>query len=217
MRHYSKSSDILIYGAGGLGRELLGWIRSCRSRKSRYNPIAFIDDIRGGGGVAVAGLPVLDLRSAAGLFPECKFLVAVGEPTLRKSLATKAQAAGLKPATVLLDAVLGERVKIGPGTLVLPGSILTSDIVIGEHVLINCGSSIGHDVIIGDFCSLLGRNIVNGDVSIAELATLGAGCSVHPGVKVGPGAKVGMGSSVFVNVKAGVTVVGNPAKATFTA
>lgn len=53
---------------------------------------------------------------------------------------------------------------------------------------------------------------VNGHVHIGKGAYVGCGALIAPGKKIGDGATVGIGSVVVTNVKAGITVFGNPAK-----
>lgn len=82
----------------------------------------------------------------------------------------------------------------------------------GRHACIFQNTVVGHDARVGDFAHVYALCALGGGV------TLGAGAVVYPGARivprraVGAGAVVGIGAVVLVNVRAGETVFGNPAK-----
>lgn len=201
---------VLIYGAGGFGREVVSWLRS--DIKTDMRPVAFIDDAAMS--AECAGLPVGSLLDIAGQYPGASVLVALGGGDSRCSAAERIEAAGLRPETYMHSSVLvGERVEIGPGSLIMPGSVLTCDIRIGAFVVVNCSCNIGHDVEIGKYSTLLGNNSLNGNVKVGEFVTIGSRATIHPGRRVGDRSTVGIGSVVLKSVRDNVTVFGVPAKA----
>ncbi len=202
---------IVIFGFGGLARELWGWIRNGKDSALRERVAAFVID-----GEPPAdpydGIPVLTRDDAASL-GSVEYLLAVSEPAARKRLSAELDARGWVAGNYIHEsAMLGVNLSIGRGTIVFPRCSLSSDAAIGEHVLVNGGTAIGHDCIIGSYTSLLGGISVNGNVIIGESVLVGAGAIIYPGKTIGDGAIVGMGSVVFRDVAAGQTVYGNPAK-----
>lgn len=203
------TQPVLIYGAGGFGREIAAWIRTDAAANIR--PVGFIDDA--GPTPECAGLPVGSLAEMAKLHPGAGVILALGDGGSRRAAAERIHAAGLTSRGFVHSSVLvGERVEIGEGSLILPGSILTCDIRIGAFVVVNCSCNIGHDVEVGSYSSLLGNNSLNGNVTIGEFVTIGSRATIHPGKRVGDNSTVGIGSVVIRSVRANVTVFGAPAK-----
>lgn len=201
---------VLIYGAGGFGREVVSWLRT--DSRAGMCPVAFIDDAETS--TECAGLPVGTLADMAKRYPAAGVIVALGGGDSRYSAAERIEAAGLRPESYMHSSVLaGERVEIGRGSLIMPGSILTCDIRIGAFVVVNCSCNIGHDVEIGRYSTLLGNNSLNGEVKVGEFVTIGSRATIHPGRRIGDRSIVGIGSVVIKSVRENITVFGAPAKA----
>ena len=202
---------LLIYGAGGLGREVLSLVRTTDS----YEVKGFLDD----GvprGTSINGVKVL------GGYPElCTFdqplnlVLALGNPSLKMELLKKIDRSKVNfpmlqhPSVILQDPTT---IEIGEGTILCAGSILTTDIKVGGHVLINLNCTIGHGVHIGMGSSIMPGVNVAGEVSVGVGVLIGSGSNVINRVSLGDNCTVGMGSVVLRDVDANVTVVGVPAK-----
>lgn len=201
---------LVIFGAGGLAREIFGWIKASKKAARAYPVAAFVADGLESDG-EYGGVPVVG-REHFGRGARPRFIMAVSEPKAKARVCAELEAAGWRAAQYVHESVLiGANVKIGRGMIACPLCTISSDAVIGDHVLINGSTLVGHDVRIGNFCSLLGRVSLNGGVVLGDEVLVGASATIYPGKKVGAGAVVGMGSVVFRNVAAGVTVAGNPA------
>ena len=202
---------LLIYGAGGLGKEILSWLRMLEE----FEPVGFIDDgIRKD--TMIKGLKVLggvDVLNSFGT--PVNLVLALGDPS-SKSILIKMIDAGrvyyptLKHPSVILQEE--SSIKIGEGCILTAGCILTTDIHIGSHVLINLNTTIGHDVEIGSCSSIMTGVNVAGSVRIGEGVLVGSGSNILSQVKVGDFSKVGMGSVVIRDVEVDTTVVGVPAR-----
>lgn len=204
-------SPFVIVGAGGMGRELLGWIAGCGpDTRRRFRVQAFVSEGDDAGGMS-HGLPIVAPDSWSG--PPPRFVIAFAEPAAKKRIALALAARGWTAETFIHDsAAVGLEARIGAGTVICPVCRISSDATIGEHVLVNSSSGIGHDAIVGSYSSLLGAVSVNGNAQVGEGVLLGAGSMIYPGKHVGTGATVGMGSVVLRSVPAGATVFGNPAR-----
>lgn len=102
--------------------------------------------------------------------------------------------------------------KIGDGTVICAGTILTVDIEIGRHVIINLDCTLGHDVQIGDFVTMYPSVNVSGNTVLGECVELGTGMQIIQGKKITPQAIVGAGSVVVRDIEESGTYVGCPAK-----
>lgn len=202
---------IVILGAGGLARELWGWIKGANDCEPKNRVTAFVVE-----GVPEIefydGVPVVT-RDQAAQFGVVEYLIAIADPSVRKRLSAELDGLGWVAGTYIHESsLLGVNLSIGKGTMIFPRCSISSDVSIGEQVLINGGSAIGHDCVIGSYTSILGGGSINGGVTLGDGVLIGTGAIIHPGRKVGDGAIVGMGSVVFRHVAAGQTVFGNPAR-----
>ena len=83
--------------------------------------------------------------------------------TKRKTSLMKLEKEGYFFDTLIHPSVIKSRwVKIGEGSIVTPGVIMTCQIEIGRHVILNLGTQIGHDVRIGDYVYTFSRSKGNG-------------------------------------------------------
>lgn len=203
---------LVIAGAGGFGRGVYGWIAGspgyCEERG--IDDIVFVDDRSAG-----RELPAPVVSSIADYAPEDadEVLCAIGDPGTRALIVERLRASGVRFHTYLDPrAVLGEGVRVGVGSIVCPGSVLSAQVVVGEHVHINFNCSVGHDTTLGDFTTLSPAVNVMGEVPVGRLAFFGGSAVVLPRLSVGTGAVVGAGAVVIAAVPEGVTVVGNPAR-----
>lgn len=196
---------LVILGAGGFARELLGWMRLNYLVNNEIK--SFVQD---GGGEKIAGIDVVDFDV---IRETVRFIVAVGDPGLKECLVKKALAKGWLPESYIDDtSVIGLDVKVGKGCIISPFCTVSSNVSLGDYVTLNCRAGVGHDSEIGEYTTLLGSNQVNGCVTVADRVLLGAGSIIHPGRKIGSSSVVGIGSVVLTNVKEKTTVFGNPAK-----
>lgn len=95
-------------------------------------------------------------------------------------------------------------------------------VVIGDrcriqaHAFIPEGVSIGNDVFIGPGVTFTNDRYPPSTnwakTRVEDMVALGAGAIILPGVTIHAGATVGAGSVVTKDVKAGATVMGNPAR-----
>lgn len=211
----SDPGRVVIFGAGGLGREMLQVLRDIAAAGGAAECVAFIVDPGLAAPEAVQGVPVhrdamAMLRSDAAL----RVVVALGDPVAREAVAARlTAAAGARFATLLHPAAwLGATVAIAEGSMIYGFSSVTADVRIGRHALINPGCSIAHDCVLEDFATLGPAVALAGGVRVAHGAELGIGARVAPRLRVGRGAIVGAGAVVIGDVASGATVAGVPAR-----
>ncbi|PIF76528.1 acetyltransferase EpsM [Variovorax sp. 54] len=197
---------LFIYGAGGLGREVLSALQACGECVSGF----MVDP--GFSTADIQGLQVRAERLEALSDPAARFVLAVGDGRARQRAALSL-GTGTEFVTVRHPAaVIGSCVSIGEGTMVIGLCSITTDVSIGSHGLINPGCTIAHDCVLEDFVNLGPSCALAGRVTIQEGANLGVGVSVAPGVVIGAWSTVGAGAVVIRDVEPGSTVVGVPAR-----
>lgn len=210
------TNPIAIYGAGGLGREVLMLIQQINlAQPKQWQPVGFFDDGVIAGSL-VHGLPVLGGLTGVNTYPNpLAIILAIGDPTARKRVVSQIQNKHLYFPTLIHPTVQilpAQRVSIGEGCVICSGVSLTVDITIGRFVLLNLQTTLGHDAQIGDFCSLMPSVNISGEVVLDEGVYAGTGSSFKQRVHVGEFTKIGMNAAVIRSLPGHCTAVGVPAQ-----
>jgi sugar O-acyltransferase (sialic acid O-acetyltransferase NeuD family) len=203
---------LVIYGAGGLGRETLRHGQAA-VRAGRFAEVVFASDDTRQIGQPINGVAVI---SSLQMAPDDLCVIAVSDPQTRMRMAERC------PAFTSLHAqtaVVYDDVKMGEGAIVSDFALVTADAntVIGRHCQVNFHATVAHDCRLGDFVSI-GPNVsVSGNVVIEDQVYIGCGACIRNGVpghplRIGKGAVIGMGAIVTRDVPPYATVVGNPAR-----
>ena len=207
---------LVIFGAGGLGREVLLLVQQINDAQPTWEVRGFYDD-RAPAAPTVAGLPYLgtaaDLNSSS---EPLAVAVAVGSSAGRAGVVARLTSAQLTfPSLVHPGVALHprQRVALGEGCLIQQSCVLTCDIALGRFVLLNLGCTVGHDAELADFCSLMPHANVGGAARLASGVYLGTNATVIQGVRVGENTIVGAGAVAVRDLPANITAVGVPARA----
>src|SRR5262249_56906097 len=64
--------------------------------------------------------------------------------------------------------VVGPHVKVGAGTCMAPGSVITTHVTIGQHVIVNVRVSISHDCVVGDYVNVNPGAVICGKIGRAS-------------------------------------------------
>ena len=207
---------LVLLGAGGFGREVAASILPfMNERKPSYELLGFVDDgDQYKEGDMIDGYPwlggqewILDHKD------DVCCTCTIGSAKKKAELQRELTRQGVRFATLI-----GKRVYIAPDSVIGPGSVIYGRVRIsvncriGAGVVLNDNVSLGHDVTIGDYTSIMPGTGISGGCVIGKEVDIGGHAYIVPGRKVGDGARIAAGSIVFTNVKAGTTVLGNPAK-----
>lgn len=204
---------IAIFGAGGLGREILALVQAL----PEWRVIGFFDDAIKKGTI-INEIEILGDRNALLNWPEqIHVVLAMGSPRQKLEVNSFLKDSRnlyyptlIHPLAIVMSP---SHVMLGEGTIICAGSIITTDIQIGMHTLINLNTTIGHDSVIGDYSSIMPGVNLAGAVKIGEAVLVGSGANVLNGVNIGKGATIGAGSVVNRNIGPDEIAVGVPARA----
>lgn len=209
----AEGEKVVIYGAGGLGREVLQIVRATLCREGAQ-VLGFVDDGVSPGtalndAVVLGGGACLDtLRGPFSL------VFGFASPAAKKELYTRLKENPLIsfPNVVHPSASISEYARAGEGVVAAASSIVSVDAALGDCVFLNNGAMIGHGAVVGDFTSVMPMSAISGNVTIGEGCMIGAHAAIMQGLSIGRGCTVGMGAVVLRSVPDGATVLGNPAK-----
>ena len=199
--------DLIIVGAGGHARDVYCIADAC-GRSVR----GFLDD--SGAVSSVMGRPVLGSTSDWQKYPDCAFVVGIGDPRIRRKVVEAMRRDG-KPAWDTLvhpSLITFNPSVIGEGTVVMAGSIFATDVKLGEHCVVSLMVSLGHDDHIGDFCTLAPKATLSGNVTCESGVEIGTLAAVRQGITLAKGSLLGMGGILTKNTEPDNVYIGNPAK-----
>lgn len=208
--------DIIIIGAGGVGKEVAFIIEQVNIKTPKWNILGIVDDDKSLWGSEINGYKVLGglsiLEKLKNQDIKSYIVIAIANYKIKKSIAEKLKE-NFKFATIIHpDVFIHDSVKIGEGTVIYPLVIMTTNIIVGNHVIVSPKCGIGHDSIIKDYVSLLWNTNVSGHDIIEEGVLMGSGSTVIQGKVIGEGAIVGAGAVVVKDIDKYTTNVGIPSK-----
>ncbi len=206
---------LVIVGAGGFGREVLDLVRAIDPHGSLWQFVGFVADTK----------PDTDLLvriDASFLGDDETFLqnpiathyaVAIGDPSLRRRVAERYEAARLRPVSLIHpSATIGSDVQIGEGSVICAHASITTNIRIGRHVHIDRLATVGHDSVIEDYVTLHPSSVISGAVHVSSGTRVGTNACVLPGVFLSQNVILGAGAVLTKDADFGFTYVGVPAR-----
>lgn len=204
--------NLIIIGAGGLGREIFDLATTCYQETPNFKIKGFLSDDHTN--IEALGYPPI-LSNTSDYQPETNdvFFCAIGNVNHRKKIVEKILMKGGKFINLIHPtANISPSVKIGVGVAIKSYCVISSDVVIGNFVFLQSSVIMGHDVKIGDYTQINSFAFFAGYVQVGQCVSINAGAKLIQNVKVEDESVVGMGSVVLNKVKKGTTVFGIPAK-----
>ena len=204
--------NLIIIGAGGMGRTVYSNALESVGYGEKFIVKGFIDDNL----EALAGFP--NYPPVIGTIRDYQpqeddvFVSSIGGASRRPCMEEIIRRGGEFLDLIHQTARLLTNVKLGKGNFIGAYSVIGNDAVIGDYNMIQSYTIIGHDAKVGNYnridthVTCVGGTVIEDDVNIHTSAV------ISHNVVVETGAHVGALSFVIKKVKAGTTVMGNPAK-----
>lgn len=195
--------QLVIIGASGHGKV----VADC-AVKNGYENIIFLDDnetVTHCGKYKVFGSSK-ETDSLSG-----DIIVAIGNSSYRRKIQTSIDE-GRLITLIHPEAVVGDDVEIGIGSIVMAGVVINPGSRIGKGVIVNTSSSIDHDCVIGDFVHIAVGAHLAGNVRIGDDSWIGAGAIVNNNLHICSDCMIGAGAVVVKDIEKIGTYVGIPAR-----
>ena len=199
---------LVIFGGGGHGKSVIDLVRAMGT----YRVAGVFDDGLPKGS-EVLGVPVLggakDLPEwhDRGIRLAVNAVGGIGNVDVRLKVFDILRKAGfLFPAIIHPSAVIERSAVVEAGVHILPQAYVGSDARIGFGSLLNAGVIVSHDCIIGQVVNLSPGATLEGNVHVENYAQIGMRATVNVQITVGERARLGNGCTVKADVPAGARV-----------
>lgn len=199
---------LIIIGVNGHGKV----IADIATATGEYEEITFLCNFDKK--TECMGFPIIGkFEDALQYIGKAEFVVAIGDSEMRRQLMEWLLEQGADFATLVHpNAVIGSKVTIGIGTVVMPGTVVQAETRIGKGCIINTSSSVDHGCILKDYVHVAVGAHLCGLVTVGENTWVGASATIINGVHVCDNCMIGAGAVVVKNIKESGTYIGVPAK-----
>lgn len=202
--------DIVIFGAGGLGQEVLWNIETINSIKKEWNVIGFSSEVESDIGKEFHGYGVfkpddVNVKYAA---------LAFANPVSKEKFINKYKNRGFIWPNLIHPDVLatmkvtydGEGINIFARTSLMPCSRIKSFAYLNVHCVI------GHDTVVGEYTSFSPGALVMGNCSVGKSTYVGVGAATREKIHIGKYCVIGANATVVTDIPDYSMAVGSPAK-----
>ena len=200
------SDKVIIIGAGGHGKVIADIVISNGNTVKGF--LDDRDDVQGG---TVLGFPVLGKLADYKKYSDCEFVIAVGNPQIRKNIAESMEVkwhTAIHPRASVSQ--LGT--SLGEGTVVMANAVINPCAKTGKHCIINTGAVVEHDNVLGDYVHISPNATLAGTVTVGDSTHIGAGACVKNNISITAGCTVGAGSVVVRDITQSGIYIGVPAR-----
>ena len=207
--------DIIIIGAGGVGRETAMLIEDINNvGEPVWNILGFVDDNPEIQGKIINGYKVIgDTGVLNGYSSPAHMICTISNPVVKKKVISNINNYFLQYAKLIHPtAVISKDVKLGLDTIIQAMCVITTNVEICDHVQLNPQCGIGHDSVVGEHSSLYWNVNISGNVKIGKGCLLGTKSTVLQGLEIADNCTVGANATVTKDIIYGCTAVGTPAK-----
>ena len=208
---------LIIIGGPGNGTVISSTVEDIVRESREWEFLGFLNDQMKAGD-NLAGFPVLGTVDEAPQFnrTDCYFIYALVTVKQAHDRIRRLHALGIPPDKFAAlrhpTAVVSRNVRLGYGTVLMPGVIISPDVTIGNHTQLYANSFVGHDTRVGDYCFIANNASVGGRVTVEDGVHIGSNSSIIERTTLGKWSVVGLGAVVLKDVEPYTKVVGNPAR-----
>ena len=207
--------NIVIYGFGGLGREMAAIIQEINLMKPTWNLLGYIDDGQEVGKSNKYGKVLGGIKFLNDYTEELSVLMAIGNPAIVKRQVEKINNPRIVFPNIIAPSVYfydRGTVLMGKGNIITAGSRISCDVKLGNFNILNSGVYLGHDVSLGNYNLLEPETRLSGGTIVGNNNFFGTRSTVLQYLKIADDTRIGACSLILRNPQAGCLYMGNPAK-----
>ena len=205
-------NNLIIIGAGGMGRSLYDNAQESVGYGEIFVVKGFIDDNL----AALDGYP--DYPPVIGTIKDYipqendVFVSSIGGASRRACMEAVISRGGTFINLIHSTARIRKNVRLGTGNFIGAYVAISNDTEIGDYNMIQTYTVIGHDSRVGNWNRIDVHVVCVGGIVMEDETVIHTSAVISHNVTVETGAHVGALSFVIRKVRAGTTVIGNPAK-----
>ena len=181
--------DIVIIGAGGLGREILDIIIAINNVKPTWNVLGFYDDACVSNEIVSENIyclgTIADLIKIENQNISVVFGISDREIVQSMVMQLQDKYNFSFPNIIHPSAEINSNIKMGIGNVLAYRNFLSCDITMGDFNYFNILVALGHDVEIGNFNAFMPRTQISGNVTIGDLNFFGMNSAVIQNKTIG--------------------------------
>jgi len=204
--------NLIIIGAGGMGRTIYSNALESVGYGEKFVVKGFIDDNM----QTLDGFPNYPpvINTIRDYQPQTDdvFVSSIGGAARRPCMEEIIRRGGEFMELIHRTARIYTNAKLGKGNFIGAYTVIGNDAEVGDYNMIQSYTVIGHDAKIGNWNRIDTHVTCVGGIVIEDEVNIHTSAVISHNVKIETGAHVGALSFVFRKVKAGTTVMGNPAK-----
>lgn len=201
--------NIVIIGAGDLGKEIVWLIEDINKRQPTYLILGFLDDDREKTGAEFYGYKVLggteQLKELSAKMP-LSAVVAIQDGSVRKKIVEEHPEFSRWETIIHPTAVIASTSVVGKGSIFFPQVTVSVDSRLGSFGLYYIHSIICNDCKIGDYVSVMSGASISEHVEIGDECFFAAGACVYPHKKIGNNVEVAVEATVEKDYEEGSRV-----------
>jgi len=205
--------QILIFSAGGSGREIFQLIFSINKLKNEWDVIGYVDDDPKKIGKKIDDVIVYSNKNKPNkknIYAACGIMDHINRKNIFENEIIKN---GYQTTNLIHPSVeIPKCFKIGKGNIIFGNVHVSFEVNIKNFNFICNFCDLGHNLISHDFVTILPSVVVGGNCEIGAQTIVGSGAKLHQGIKIGENCKIGMGSIITDNVKKNTSVIDHPRK-----
>jgi sugar O-acyltransferase (sialic acid O-acetyltransferase NeuD family) len=203
---------LLIVGAGSVGKFIA---YNLEEFTQEFEIMGFLDDDVTKHKCSIAGYPVLGPVSTLSGFSGKGVAIVLGIafPELKIRLFNKYKHLTFDfPSFISKKSWVSEKVSIGKGCIIYPGTSINYECAVNDFVVINMNCAIGHNCSVGSFSSLAPGVNFSGFTRVGKCVEVGIGVTTIQNVVIHDNAILGGQAMILKEVLSGDIVGGIPAR-----
>lgn len=191
--------NIVIIGAGDLGKEVVWLIEDINKVKPTYLILGFLDDDEEKIGGEFYGYRVLGkVADLAGLTASTPLsvVIAIQDGSIRHKIVYEVGENVVWESIIHPTAVIASTSPVGKGSIVFPQVTVSVDTALGDFNLYYIHATICNDCHIGSYVSIMTGAAISERAEIGDECFLAAGSTVYPHKRLGRKVEVGVEAAV---------------------